>query len=422
MINNPKVAFLGMSHLGIVSVISLAAKGVKCVGVDHDKNLIKNLTDKKWPIFEEGIDEIYKSAQAYIEFSADLLSLSDCEIVYISMDVPTDSSANSNLDIIDHLIKLTSQNVESKCKIVILCQVPPGFTRKMRKYHLNIYYQAETLVFGQAFARSVKPERIIIGAENPSVEIDSDLGLVLSKFSCPILLMDYESAEFTKISINAFLAASITTTNELNEIANKIGANWDNVKQALYLDKRIGKYAYLNPGLGISGGNIERDLQTLATSSAMSAKPYNLFSGFLLSSKSQKNWIIKTIQELVSANDSKFSFGILGLAYKENTNSIKNSISLEIINNFASYISGVYDPQVKFLSSAPLIKHFQSASECIDSSNSIVIITPWKEFSMLDFGNISVKDQESFTIIDPYKILKGKLLSEKIKVVSLVNN
>ena len=136
----------------------------------------------------------------------------------------------------------------------------------MRKINFNkklLYYQVETLIFGKSLDRALNPERIIIGCNESNSKIKNSYLKYLKRFNCPIIKMSYESAELTKIAINIFLASSITTTNVLSEICSTIGANWEEIKPALKLDSRIGPKAYLKPGLGISGGNIERDIMSL---------------------------------------------------------------------------------------------------------------------------------------------------------------
>ncbi len=414
-----KVAYFGLSHLGIVSAISLASKHVRCVGVDLDAQLVSKLGSQEWPIQEPGIEEAYSAAKGFITFSNDLTSLSECDIVYISQDVPTDDFGKSNLGGVETLIDLAAQNVSKEARIVILCQVPPGFTRRMNKYHSNISYQVETLVFGQAFSRAVSPERIIVGVENPEILLDINYAHILEQFSCPILLMDYESAEFTKISINAFLAASVTTTNALNEIAKSVGAKWDSVKQALQLDRRIGPYAYLKPGLGISGGNIERDLQTLDGLGSVAQGEIGLFRTFLSNSQHQKNWIIEAIASHILDSNPKARIGILGVAYKENTHSTKNAMALVVLSKFAANIVGVYDPLAVLPPEFSTVKLFGSARDCIMASDAIVVMTPWEEFSSLDFSCIPKEEIKSFAIIDPYGIVNQTNLPERIKVRGL---
>jgi UDPglucose 6-dehydrogenase len=414
-----KVAFFGLSHLGIVSAISLASKHVRCVGVDLDAQLVHKLEGQEWPIQEPGINEAYCAGQDFINFSSDPTSLSECDLVYISQDVPTDGFGKSDLSDVEALIELAARNVSNEARIIILCQVPPGFTRDMKKYFSRISYQVETLIYGQAFSQALAPERIIVGVESPEIPLDTHYAHILEQFSCPILVMDYESAEFTKISINAFLAASITTTNSLNEIAKSIGANWRSVKQALQLDRRIGAYAYLKPGLGISGGNIERDLQTLDALGSVALGEISLFRTFLTNSQRQKNWVIEAITKNITASNPMARIGVLGVAYKENTHSTKNAMSLEVLDKFKANIAGVYDPLAVLPPEFSFIKLFGSALDCIMASDAIVVMTPWEEFSSLDFSCARKEEIATFTVIDPCGIVNQNNLPKRIKIIGL---
>ena len=414
-----KVAYFGLSHLGIVSAISLASKHVRCIGIDLDSQLVSKLERQEWPIQEPDIEEAYNVAKDFISFSNELTSLSECDIVYISQDVPTDDFGKSDLSGVENLINFAAQNMPKEARIVILCQVPPGFTRRMKKYHSNISYQVETLVFGQAFTRAISPERIIIGVDRPDIPLDANYAYTLERFSCPILVMDYESAEFTKISINAFLAASISTTNSLNEIAKSIGANWGNVKQALQLDRRIGPYAYLKPGLGISGGNIERDLQTLDELGPNIPGEISLFRTYLANSQRQKLWIIEVITNYVVSSNPKAKIGVLGVAYKENTHSTKNAMALDILSKFSNNIAGIYDPMAVLPIEFSAVRVFASAQECVMASDAIVVMTPWNEFLKLDFNCLTRERLESFIVIDPYGIIDQNIVPKQLKVKSL---
>jgi len=414
-----KVAYFGLSHLGIVSAISLASKHVHCIGIDMDSQLVSKLERQEWPIQEPDIDAAYNAAKDFISFSNELTYLGECDIVYISQDVPTDDFGKSDLSGVENLINVAAQNMPKEARIVVLCQVPPGFTRRMKKYHSNIAYQVETLVFGQAFTRAISPERIIVGVERPDTPLDAIYAYTLGRFSCPILVMDYESAEFTKISINAFLAASISTTNSLNEIAKSIGAKWGNVKQALQLDRRIGPYAYLEPGLGISGGNIERDLQTLDELGPNIPGEISLFRTYLANSQRQKLWIIEAITNYVVRSNPKAKIGVLGIAYKENTHSTKNAMALDILSKFSNNIAGTYDPQAVLPLEFSTVRVFASAQECIMASDAIVVMTPWNEFLNLNFNYIPRERLESFIVIDPYGIIDQKNLPKQLSVKSL---
>lgn len=418
-----KVGYLGMSHLGIVSSITLASKNVETLGVDLNTSLIRKLNKGYWPIQEPNLDKTYRESKNFIRFVSDLEKLKECSIVYISQDVATDDSGQSELFGIENLIHLASKNIQEKTRIVILCQVPPGFTRKMTKYHKNISYQVETLVFGEAIDRAQNPERIILGLAENEIPIDSDYRSILEKFNCPIICLNFESAEFTKIAINAYLAASIITTNSLNNLANFVGGEWDSIKKSLQLDKRIGEFAYLKPGLGISGGNIERDLKTLdAISREILPKEENLFHTFLKLSNKQKTWIVDAVHDHLNSNKLNVKIGILGIAYKENTASTKNSPALLIASKFKSCIVGYYDPMAIFPDDYKEIHIFKTPIECIKESDLVVIATPWPEFASLDFTQIFKNKSTDFTFIDPYGVLDIKKIDPAIKVIKLAKS
>ena len=174
-----------------------------------------------------------------------------------------------------------------------------------------------------------------------------NLNHYLNSYKAPIIKMSYESAELTKISINLFLISSVIVTNKLSEISEKIGAKWVDIIPALQLDKRIGKYSYIKPGLGISGGNLERDLENIINIT----KKYNLddtlFKIWFKESNNRKNWIFNHLKKLVFKKIKNPNICILGLTYKVNTNSTKNSTSIEIIKKLKNIMVSVYDPFAK---------------------------------------------------------------------------
>ena len=254
------IGYLGLTHLGINYAIASAMKGFKVICYDSDLNVISTLNKKKIPFYEKGTEKNLKKNFKQFTFTNKINDLKNCDLVFISSDVPTNSNGKSDLSVIKKTIKRAIKVIKKKCNLIILCQVPPGFTRSINWSSNNLYYQVETLVFSNALKRAVSPERIIVG-KNLN-KINKKYNFFLKKFKCPILEMNYESAELAKISINIFLISSVTSTNILSEISENIGANWLDISSALKLDRRIGKHAYLRPGLGISGGNLERDLET----------------------------------------------------------------------------------------------------------------------------------------------------------------
>lgn len=322
-----KIGFVGLSHLGFVYSLASAKKGFKVVAFDFDKKIITNLISNTPHIKEPRASKILNDYNKNILYTNDFNDLNKCGIVFFSYDTPTNKKLDSNFKYIRLRINKTITKLSKNISFIILSQVTPGFTQKINYPKDKLFYQVETLIFGKAFERALNPERIIIGSVNK--KIPKNVANYFGKFSKNIIVTNYNSAELSKIAINLFLTASITTTNTINELSNKINADWTDLKKILQLDKRIGKYAYLKPGLGISGGNLERDNSNFINYSIKFDTNSDLIKSFLKNSKYQKLIFLELIKKKI--NNFKCPL-IYGLAYKENTHSIKNSISINLIS------------------------------------------------------------------------------------------
>ena len=396
------IGFCGATHLGLCYSTAAAEKGFNVICFDYDKNKIKKLNSLDIEINEPKLKNLIKKNRAKTIFTDDISQFSKSNFVYFSYDVDTDKSGKSDENRLKKKLEYLIAKLNKNIPLIILSQVYPGFTRRYFKIKNNLYYQVETLVFGNALDRALKPERFIIGSNNPNVRIFNKIRVYLDSFNCPILIMKYESAELAKIAINCFLASSVTMTNTLAEISNIIGASWDEIIPTLRLDKRIGKFAYLKPGLGISGGNIERDLTTIKNIGKNYKSNVGMIKSIINLSKYNKNWLFKTISYYIK-NQKNLEISIIGLAYKEKTNSIKNSPSIELIKKIRHSKIKVYDPVVKEIRMKN-IKECDSAYSAIEDTNILVVATPWEEFKKLDI-NIIASKMKGNIIIDPYKVL-----------------
>ena len=329
---NPTVGFAGMTHLGLVSASAVASKNFPVVCYDADIALINRLSAGDLPVSEPDLDDIVRANGRRQSFTSEVAALSRCDVVYIASDVPTDDSGQSDLSGICKLIDTVAEVLGQDAVLVILCQVPPGFTRALAAPPPERrYYQVETLVFGRAVERATKPERYIIGCADPDKPLDPRFRAVLQAFDCPILPMRYESAELAKISINMCLVASIGVANMLAELCEGIGAVWSEIVPALKLDRRIGAYSYLAPGLGIAGGNLERDLATVERLAAAHNTDAGIVRAWRANSRHRRDWAVRTIRAALLDAEPDAVVAVWGLAYKENTASVKNSPSLATI-------------------------------------------------------------------------------------------
>ena len=394
-----------MTHLGLISAVAASEKKCQIICFDPDEKRINELLDNNFPVSEPRLQELILKNRKYLTFTYNSNLLNTCDIVYVAPDVSTDDNGQSDLRYINNLIDLVYTFTKKDTTLVILSQVPPGFTRSKLKPGRTLLYQVETLIFGRAIDRALYPERYIVGCDDPCQPLPLSFKKFLELHNCPILPMRYESAELAKISINMCLVASVTTANVLAEICENIGADWSEIVPALKLDKRIGSYAYLKPGLGIAGGNLERDLATIINLGNLYDADIKMVKAWLFNSLHRKSWASKKIREILLDNNKHAKLGILGLSYKEDTRSIKNSPSLHVISELQEFNVSVYDPLVKWDSKwHPKAKVFESVNDLMQDIDALLILTPWNEFREINFNTLKQKVRSKI-IIDPYSML-----------------
>ncbi len=233
------IGFAGMTHLGQVMAQATEERGFRVIRYGDPIKVGD----------EPGLKE-YKSYE--------LDDLKNCDIIYVSLDTPVDGKGNINLVPVRQLINNVVTVLSPSAILVILSQVPPGFTRSIQ--YPRLYCQMDTLIRKKALHRATKPERIVIGCSDPKV-FDLRYQKLLSRFDCPILRMNYESVELAKMAINYYLATDIIASNILSKIADKVGANWEDIIPALRTDYRIGN-SYVLPGE--LGDHLQRDVVTVS--------------------------------------------------------------------------------------------------------------------------------------------------------------
>ena len=408
---NLKVGFVGLTHLGLNYLAASAEMGLNVVGLDFDKKKINKLKDSIVEYKEPNLEKVISKNQKNIFFTSKLINLKKCNLVFISKDVKTNNIGDSHYYSLKKLIQKTSKVLNKKVALVILSQVQPGFTRNIKFDKKRLYYQVETLIFGQALKRALRPERIIVGCKNPKDKINSFFLKYLNKFSCPIVKMKYESAEFAKISINILLASSITASNMLAEASEKVSADWYEIIPALQLDGRIGKKAYVKPGLGISGGNIERDIGSLKKILLKNNQALPVVKAFIKNSLHMKSWVYRILKSEKILSNNNYNIGILGLAYKENTNSLKNSPAIHLLKKIKRNKVNIYDPLIKLSNKGKNCNYINNINSLVKISNVIIIMTPWNEYG--NINRILEKKSKKILLIDPYRIVNFTSIKNK---------
>jgi UDPglucose 6-dehydrogenase len=395
---NGRIGVIGLSHLGIVASSCLASLGLDVTAIDEPA-LASALTARQLPIHEPGLPDLL--ARTAPTFTADYAALKSCDVIIVALDTITDAENRSDLAVLDAYLDRAVPWLPDDGVVVLMSQVPVGYTRALGarlrarrpEFRARLYYWVETLVIGEAVARYLEPERIIIGADDwrPGVPAAAEPALdgLLARFGCPVFRMNYESAELCKAAINFYLAASVTYGNTLADLCEATGASMRALIPALRSDRRIGPAAYIRPGLGIAGGNLERDLVHLSELARERGVDAPLLPLILERSAERYGWLLRALERFVLKPGPPPRLAVWGLAYKKNSRSTKNSVSLRLLGDLAGRATvTAYDPQVTLPAPTPGVATAATALDAARGADALVILTDWDEFAAVDPGAI----------------------------------
>lgn len=403
--------FIGLTHLGIVSSICWAHKFPPVIGFDFDGEIIKKLSSGKVPIEEPQLQDLLDKTRNDLTFTTDFSLLSKCSTVFITQDIKTDKDNYSDYTPFYKLINKTIRYLPKGIIIVLMSQVSVGTCRDLKKHiktrmpdlDFNLLYMIETLIIGKAVDRFIHPERIILGTESETEMMLDKFKLIkkqLNDFGAPLIVMKYESAELTKLAINFYLFISVTYANTISDLCEAYSADMNEIISALQLDRRIGPYAYIHPSLGVTGGNLERDMMTLKKSEQYKGIKSDLIDILVALNKTRYKWVEKKLQTHLLPKIKKPKIAIWGLAYKRDTNRLKNSPALKIINDLSDLADfSAYDPLVKSIGTSKKIKIYQNRYDATKGAHCLIILTDPDEFQTLDVERLK-KLMDNSLIID----------------------
>jgi UDPglucose 6-dehydrogenase len=374
------IGFVGLSHLGVVSSICWASQGWPVVGVDDDEAVVSSLAEGRLATQEPGLVELFASNRSGLTFTTDFSLLADCDVVFISLDTETDRANRIVLSRLEQLIAQAVPWLTPGAVVVLMSQVPVGYTRQLGQRIRDVCYWAETLVVGDAVERCLNPERVILGCEG---DVPACLEAILSKFSCPVLKMSYESAELTKAAINLYLSVSVTFANVLADLCEATGASMREIAPALRSDRRIGQHAYIRPGLGIAGGHLERDLVHLSQLDA----DIGLIDYILDYNAKRYRWAHRQLARHVFSEKARPRIALWGLAYKKNTQSTKNSFAVRILHDLLGKADlCVYDPAALLPGELQAGVVSCGRYEAAHGADCLLVLADWDEFVDTDFA------------------------------------
>ena len=324
--------FLGLTHVGQVFSIGWSKKIGNCAVYDFDQKKIKDFKNFEVTNEEPNLKKILIKNASKIKICESEKEIKRYKNVFLTIDTPLKDNGDPEVKLIKNIITKSVPYIGKNSNLIITSQVYCGFCEDLKKTILkkrkdiNLIYMAETLIMGNVLSRFTKPERLIFGIENKNKFFYN----LLKKFECEIFVLSLKEAEMVKIAVNLFLLTSVTYSNAMDYYCRQFGFKFSKINEAIRSDKRIGKYSYLSPSLGVSGGHLERDLYTIKKTSKSKHVKY-LFSGIKKLNNSRIDLLFNEFKKL----DKKFKFKKIiwmGPSYKENSFSIINSPFLKFKN------------------------------------------------------------------------------------------
>ncbi|MCW4029812.1 MAG: nucleotide sugar dehydrogenase [Candidatus Bathyarchaeota archaeon] len=416
------VCVVGIWHLGSIYSACLAELGYHVTGVDADSEKVSRLNEGVPPLFEPGLDELISKniQQKRLRYTTDLeAAVKDSSFILITYDTPVDENDEVDLSGIFQTIRSLTPWIQEHSIIILSSQVPVGTCNQIKESikqarHLldfEVAYVPENLRLGQAISRFMKPDLLVLGADNQAT-LDR-VAELFKPLNCPKIRMNLKSAEMTKHALNAFLATSISFANELGNLCDCVGADFLKVAQALRLDSRIGPNALLKPGLGFSGGTLARDVKVLQKVGSEHGCPMELVTAVFRVNQKQNQAVLVKLKQLFGSLDG-LTFSVFGLTYKPGTSTLRRSVALEIIKTLEAEGAKIkaYDPKADLSELKTYnFEFFSDPLLAAQQSQALIFVTEWPEFKNLDFTKIKTA-MKTPIIIDPQNMLDGVMLEK----------
>ena len=424
-----KICILGLWHLGSVTAACLAKLKHEVVGLDFNKKVIYNLQNNIPPISEPNISELIQHGQRkgnlnFIDNVKDLPKQLD--FLWVTYDTPVNYNDRSNVNYVLKNIKKVIPKINKRTKIIISSQLPAGATnefKKKNKLDFDFIVIPENLRLGNSIYSFFNQDRIVIGLENKKLK--TKLKKLLYPICNNLIFMNIESAEMTKHAINSFLAMSISFANEIASLCEIVGADYKEVEQGIKSEGRIGYKSYLSAGGAFAGGTLARDIEFLKLISNKRKSFYNnkLILSIKKSNQLHKKWVLNKLKTLHTSVSNK-NIAIWGLSYKEDSDTLRRSLAVEIGNQLIKKNANLilFDPLIKGLPRGwnSEIKIFNDPVKTIRNAEIIIICT----YSRL-YENITIKNFNSSgkkIILDQNSYLKNISNSKKIKYFTVGSN
>jgi len=423
-----KIAVVGTGYVGLVTGVCFAESGNDVTCIDIDETKISQLQEGSLPIYEPDLERFFKrsTTEGRLHFTTNLSEgIHAAKVIFLALPTPQGRDGSADLSYILRVAEDLGPLIDRYAIIVNKSTVPVGTAEKVHdaiKKYANVKFDVisnpEFLREGLAVNDFMKPDRVVIGTTSQEARnIMKELYEPFVKEGNPILFMDERSAEMTKYAANAFLAMKISFMNEIANLSEKVGANVDDIRLGIGTDERIGK-RFLFPGIGYGGSCFPKDVMALYKTAEKYKYDFKILQAVTEVNKLQKKNLFNKVSNYFEDNLKGRTFALWGLAFKPDTDDIREAPALELIDLLIDAGASVraFDPEasgnVKNLyGNNPNLELVEHQYQALEQADALLIATEWDLFRSPDFKTIAkeLKKPVIFdgrNLYDPYELQK----------------
>lgn len=417
------ISIIGSGYVGLVTGACFAELGNKVICADNDVKKVARLKKGIVPIYEPGLEEMIRLnlKNKRLKFTSSIkAAVKSSEVIFIAVGTPALENGEADLTGIENVARSIAQNMDGYRLIVEKSTVPVETCAWVKKtistyikkgYKFDVVSNPEFLREGSAINDFTHPDRIILGVE--SAKARQMMVSLYQPLNRPILITNIKSAELIKHASNAFLATKISFINAIARICDKVGADVKEVAQGMGLDNRIGRH-FLHAGIGYGGSCFPKDLEAFINISEKLGYDFQILTAVRNTNEEQKRFVLQKIKNEMWIIKDK-TIAVLGLAFKPNTDDLRNAPSIDLVNALIQEGAKVrvYDPKA-MAKAKEILKDVIFCNDLYQAANSadcLIVATEWNEFKELDFVRLK-KTLKRPLVIDARNIYDPKLLKE----------
>jgi UDPglucose 6-dehydrogenase len=412
MAEREPIGVIGAGWVGLVTAACFAELGHQVYVRDIVQEKVDALARGEVPIFEPGLSELLTKNAERLHFTIDMGDvLPNAGLLFCCVDTPPSYSGDADLSRVEQVVAEVGASEDHA--LVMKSTVPVGTGRSIRRTEERLGYVSnpEFLKEGTAVGDFMHPDRVVVGADQDEAAFADRVAALYAPLEAPIVRTDVASAEMIKLASNAFLATKISFINEIANVSEELGANVDEVSRGMGLDARIGPQ-FLRAGLGYGGSCFPKDVTALKQLAGNTGYHFQLLTAVIEVNELQKRRAIGKLQKHLGSLVGK-EIALLGIAFKPNTDDIREATSLVLAGRLQSEGAHVrvYDPIAAGRASGLLsgARVCESAIEAIDAADAAVLVTEWPEFREIDW-NAAAASMRHQLVVDGRNFLDGELL------------